>query len=107
MINLVALGIEVANGGIQTNKGLYYSWDIRLSTFFLGLIFLALYYKKYHLLHELVRTHFNEKNMVLHMTNLMYQVLSQEKQFNRHFIINCVRKLIKLKEGIQLPNARI
>ena len=61
MINLVALGIEVANGGIQTNKGLYYSWDIRLSTFFLGLIFLALYYKKYHLLHELVRTHCKEK----------------------------------------------
>ena len=55
VINVIALAIEVANGGIQTNKGLYYSWDIRLSTFFLGLVFLTLYYKKYHLLHDLVR----------------------------------------------------
>jgi hypothetical protein len=55
IINVIALGIEVVNGGIQTNKGLYYSWDIRFSMFFLGLIFLALYYKKYHLLHDLVK----------------------------------------------------
>ena len=56
LINLVALTIEVLNGGIRTPKGMYVSWDLRLASFFLGLIFLFLYYKRYHVLKDLTRT---------------------------------------------------
>jgi hypothetical protein len=55
LINLVALTIEVINGGIQTPKGMYVSWDLRLSSFFLGLVFLFVYYKRYHVLKDLTR----------------------------------------------------
>ncbi len=49
-LNLLALTVEVVNGGAKTAHGLYYSWDVRLASFFMGLIFLALYYKKYHVM---------------------------------------------------------
>ncbi len=48
-----AIIIEVVNGGVRTKSGLYISWDIRLASFFLGLIFLALYYRRYHALRDL------------------------------------------------------
>ncbi len=49
----LALVVEVVNGGAYTKSGMYYSWDIRLSAFFLGLVFLGLYYRKYHALRDL------------------------------------------------------
>ena len=52
--NAIALGIEIGNGGAYTKSGVYVSWDVRLGAFFLGLIFLMMYYKKYHVLKELV-----------------------------------------------------
>jgi len=68
--NIVALIIEVAtvptrhfltdsphsmmvNGGVWTADGHYYSWDVRLATLLLGLVFLIMYYKKYHVLRDL------------------------------------------------------
>ena len=41
--------------------------------------------------------------MVLHMAYLMYQVLSQEKQFNRHFIINCNKETNKVNRRDSTP----
>jgi hypothetical protein len=54
-LNLLALTVEFVNGGVKTRTGLYYSWDVRLTSFFIGIIFLALYYKKYHVLKNLTR----------------------------------------------------
>merc|ERR1719342_185811 len=51
--NLIALGIELINGGVWTSQGHYYSWDIRLLTFFLALVFLIMYYKKYHVTRDI------------------------------------------------------
>ena len=54
VINLIALIAEIVNGGRTTQAGLYYSWDVRLGTFFMGLVFLLLYYKQYHVMKDLV-----------------------------------------------------
>ena len=54
-INLVAFSIEIINGGVKTPKGMYVSWDVRLVSFLMGLIFLILYYKRYHVLKDLTR----------------------------------------------------
>ena len=43
-INLVSLAIEFLNGGINTQKGIYVSWDIRIISFVAGLFFLRCYY---------------------------------------------------------------
>jgi len=57
--NLIALGIELINGGVWTSQnkflmqGHYYSWDVRLLTFFLALVFLIMYYKKYHVTRDI------------------------------------------------------
>ena len=45
--------MQVVNGGAYTKSGVYFSWDVRLSTFFIGLVFLALYYRKYHALRDI------------------------------------------------------
>ena len=58
LVNILALIVEFVNGGVKTQKGLYVSWDVRLSSFFIGLIFLALYYKKYHVLKNLIHFQF-------------------------------------------------
>jgi len=51
--NIVALTIEIACGGVWTSQGHYYSWDIRLVSLLLSLLFLLMYYKKYHILRDL------------------------------------------------------
>jgi len=51
--NMIALCIEVINGGVWTSQGHYYSWDIRLGTLSLALVFLGAYYKKYHMTRDL------------------------------------------------------
>ena len=60
LLNIFAFTIEIANAGaqIKSSNGVYYSWDIRFGTFFCGLIFLALYYKKYHVLKSLIKFRF-------------------------------------------------
>ena len=62
LINLVGLGIEAINGGIDTPKGMYITWDIRMGSFSVGLLFLFLYYKRYHILKDLTRVHLCGKN---------------------------------------------
>ena len=49
MVNGLSLVIEWCNGGIATSKGRYISWDIRLGSYGFGLIFLWIYYRRYHL----------------------------------------------------------
>ena len=49
MVNGLSLVIEWCNGGISTSKGRYISWDIRLGSYGFGLIFLWIYYRRYHL----------------------------------------------------------
>ena len=49
LVNGLSLIIEYYNGGVTTIKGRYISWDIRLGSFVFGLVFLWLYYKRYHL----------------------------------------------------------
>ena len=49
LLNGVTLFIEWYYGGVTTSKGRYISWDIRLGSFVIGLVFLWLYYKRYHL----------------------------------------------------------
>jgi hypothetical protein len=51
--NMIALCIELVNGGVWTSQGHYYSWDIRLGTLSLSLVFLVTYYKKYHITKDL------------------------------------------------------
>ena len=51
--NLIAIFIELGNGGVWTSQGHYYSWDIRLGTLVLSLGFLTAYYKKYHITRDL------------------------------------------------------
>ena len=51
--NIIALFIELVNGGVWTSQGHYYSWDIRLGTLVLSLGFLLAYYKKYHITRDL------------------------------------------------------
>ena len=58
VLNIFALMVEFLNGGVKTVSGLYISWDVRLLSFFIGLIFLALYYRKYHVLKSLIRVQF-------------------------------------------------
>ncbi len=53
VVNGGAYTKKVVNGGAYTKQSLYFSWDVRLSSFFLGLLFLALYYRRYHALREL------------------------------------------------------
>jgi hypothetical protein len=45
-INLVSLLFEFMKGGIETTKGMYLSWEIRILSFVVGLIFLRLYYDR-------------------------------------------------------------
>ncbi|XP_023325599.1 uncharacterized protein LOC111699219 isoform X2 [Eurytemora carolleeae] len=52
--NIVALTIEVVNGGVWTSQGHYYSWDIRLTSLGLAFLFLLMYYKRYHILRDLM-----------------------------------------------------
>ncbi|XP_059084151.1 uncharacterized protein LOC131881331 [Tigriopus californicus] len=52
VVNCISFGLEVFNGGTPTQSGPYYSWDVRLATFFLGVVFLCLYYRHYHILHD-------------------------------------------------------
>ena len=47
--------VEVVNDGAKGATGNYYSWDIRISSFVIGIIFLALYYKRYHVMRILTR----------------------------------------------------
>jgi len=54
--NLIALGIELGNGGVWTSQGHYYSWDIRLATFSLALLALVTYYKRYHITRHVMDT---------------------------------------------------
>lgn len=56
MFSGFALVLEIVNGGTYTKSGLYYSWDVRLGAFMMGIFFLLLYYKKYHPLRDLVST---------------------------------------------------
>ena len=51
--NLIAILIELGNGGVWTSQGHYYSWDIRLGTLVLSLGCLVAYYKKYHITRDL------------------------------------------------------
>ena len=53
MENIIALCIELINGGVWTSQGHYYSWDVRLGTFSLSLVFLCAYYSKYHITRDL------------------------------------------------------
>ena len=55
LLNLAAFGIEVANAGADVAYGNYYSWDVRLATFVMGMIFLSMYYKKYHVMRKLIK----------------------------------------------------
>ena len=50
--SLVALTVELLNGGtrLQSTGNMYYSWDIRAVLFVLGLVFLLIYYKRYHMI---------------------------------------------------------
>lgn len=52
VVNCISFALEVINGGTPTQSGPYYSWDVRIATFSLGIIFLALYYKHYHILYD-------------------------------------------------------
>merc|ERR1719186_1451779 len=54
--NIVAVGIEVASGGVKTKESKYYSWDIRLACLALAIMFLLAYYKKYHMTRDLTST---------------------------------------------------
>jgi len=54
--NTVAVCIEFASGGVKTKEHRYYSWDIRLASFFMAVIFLLAYYKKYHVTRDLTST---------------------------------------------------
>merc|ERR1712223_441952 len=56
-INLVAICIELINGGVKTEKGKYVAWDIRILAFCVGIVFLCSYYKKFHILKDLTRVH--------------------------------------------------
>ena len=53
LINVLAIIPEFLNGGFKTKRGLYYSYDVRLSAFFVSIIFLMLYYRRYHVLKNL------------------------------------------------------
>ena len=57
-LNLFAMIVEVVNGGLVSSSGNYYSYDVRLSSFGIGLIFLGLYYKRYHTMKILTRFRF-------------------------------------------------
>ena len=48
LFSLVALIVEVLNGGnhLKSTGQVYYSWDVRLVSFVLGLVFLLIYYKR-------------------------------------------------------------
>ena len=46
----VTILLQIACGGVWTSQGHYYSWDIRLVSLLLSLLFLLMYYKKYHIL---------------------------------------------------------
>jgi DNA-binding HxlR family transcriptional regulator len=57
LLNFIAICIEIINGAVDTDKGKYVTWDIRMLSFVLGLVFLCSYYKKFHILKDLTRTH--------------------------------------------------
>ena len=52
----MALTVELLNGGtrLQSTGNMYYSWDIRAVLFVLGLVFLLIYYKRYHMMRNLI-----------------------------------------------------
>lgn len=54
LFSSLALIIEFVNGGTYTMQGVYYSWDVRLASFVLGIVFLLMYYKRYHVMHDLM-----------------------------------------------------
>ena len=54
LFNTLALCLEIGTGGVKTKSGHYFSWDVRFGTFFLGLIFLLIYYKRYHTSRDLI-----------------------------------------------------
>ena len=51
IINFGAFIVELINGHSKTGMN-YYSWDIRICSFLIGLIFLAVYYSRYHVQHR-------------------------------------------------------
>jgi len=53
IINVLAIIPEFVNGGIKTDHGLYYSYDVRLGSFLISIVFLTFYYKRYHVLKNL------------------------------------------------------
>jgi len=56
LFNLLALVVEMVNGGAYTRVGSYYSWDVRLASFFIGILFLVLYYRRYHTTTDLTKS---------------------------------------------------
>jgi len=48
LINVLAIIPEIVNNGFKTERGAYYSWDIRLYSFLTSILFLMFYYKRYH-----------------------------------------------------------
>ena len=48
--------MELLTGGtrLQSTGNMYYSWDIRAVLFVLGLVFLLIYYKRYHMMRNLI-----------------------------------------------------
>jgi hypothetical protein len=52
-INVLAIIPEFVNGGFKTDGGIYYSYDVRLASFFISILFLIFYYKRYHVLKNL------------------------------------------------------
>ena len=58
-INLIALSIDIANGGIDLTDGSdqtrYHAVDIRLGCFVVGIGFLFIYYRRHHVTKHLIR----------------------------------------------------
>ena len=52
LINFGAFIVELVNGHQTGTTMNYYSWDIRICSFLIGLIFLAVYYCRYHVQHR-------------------------------------------------------
>ena len=52
--NILALCVELYNGGVWTSQGHYYSWDLRLGTFTLAILSLLYYYNKCHMTRDLM-----------------------------------------------------
>ena len=58
IINVATFIIEIANAeeDAGATKGIqYYTWDIRAGTFLMGLFFLGMYYKKHHMMKDVIK----------------------------------------------------